>query len=105
MNEALISRVELLAGGGHSARTIAKLLHITPGSAAGIVHRLRHPHVPAELKSREPALYPERLWMNCDTAMKAEIEAAAETMGVPRAETMRLLIEWGLEDMNERAKW
>ena len=92
-HEALFALVDA----GVGMRPAARKLRITPGAAAGAISRRRGYRTP---KYERIAAYCPQVCFRTDTDTLAQIDARAAAEKISRAQVVRELLEWALEEFS-----
>lgn len=81
-------------------RELARELRTTPGTIAGLQHRLRHPRPPRRKWAwGERALaYPLHVQFYADPDLFADLKAYCERTNQTKSEAIRELLAWALEE-------
>lgn len=82
-------------------RAAARECGMTPGSAAGLLFRMRHPASNRPKYSLLGATYTTQVYSKVDADMLSEIDALAARDGISRARVVRELLEWALEEFGD----
>ncbi len=82
-------------------RAAARECGMTPGSAAGLLFRMRHPASSRPKYSRLGATYTTKVYAEIDEEMRCQIDALATRDGISRARVVRELLEWALEEFGD----
>lgn len=78
-------------------RTLARRLRTTPGTIAGLQHRLRHPP-PERRRDNVGRRFPHRAQTDLDPESFAALKTYCAQTNQTTAEALRDLLEWALEE-------
>lgn len=82
-------------------RAAARACGLTPGAAAGLLFRRRHPGPTRPKYSAVGDLYTTNIHIKVDDEMRGQIDALAARDGISRVRAVRELLEWALEEFGD----